>query len=126
MATVSTPVAAYVASIMLGTGVNQSSSTTATIANALAWEIRVPVQCQMSAVSADPVIQIYASQDVGATFDTTPLTAFSIARLSGGGLGQASIRLSGGVYALQLTSSGPNSQTFKILTQEVISAINNV
>ena len=126
MATVSTPVMAWVASIMTGTGANQSSNVTATIQITAGWEFQLPVQCQFSAVSADPVILIYPSMDGGTTYDTTAMTSFSIARISGGGLGQASIRLSTGQYAIQMQTSGPNSQTFKILTAAVVTAISNV
>lgn len=122
MTTVSTPVAAWVASIMTGTGVNQSSSITATINITAGWEAVVQVQCQFSNVSADPVINVFPSLDGGAAYDTTAMTSFSIARIASG-TGRASIRLPTGQYALQLLNSGPNSATFAILTQMVITAI---
>lgn len=81
--------------------------------------------CQFSNVSADPVISIYPSNDGGANYDTTAMTSFSIARISTG-KGQASIRLNTGSYAIQLLNSGPNSATFFIYTQMVLTAIQNV
>ena len=126
MATVvSTPVLNWVASIMAGTAVNQSSSLTATVSLTGGWEIQIPVAVQFSNVSADPVISIYPSMDGGATYDTTAMTAFAVGRISTG-KGQASIRLSSGQYAIQLLNSGPNTATFMVLTQVVITAINNV
>lgn len=124
MATVSTPVAAWTASIMAGTAVNQSSSLTATINITAHWEIQVPVAVQFSNVSADPVVIVYPSMDGGANYDTTPMTSFAIGRVSSG-KGQASIRLATGQYALQLLNSGPNTATFQVLTPMVLSAILN-
>lgn len=126
MATVvSTPVANWVASLMAGTAVNQSSSLTATVSLTGGWEIQIPVAVQFSNVSADPIINIYPSMDGGATYDTTAMASFSIARVATG-KGQASIRLSTGQYALQLLNSGPNTATFMVLTQLLITAIANV
>ena len=124
MANNSIPVGAWVASIMTGSGANQSSNLTATINITAGWEAQIPVQVQNSAVSADAICEIYPSMDGGTTYDTTPMTAFAIQRVSGGGTGQASIRLSTGQYALKFITSGPNSQTVKVLTQFYITAIN--
>ena len=125
MATVSTPVVAWVASVMAGTATNQSTSLTATVHITGGWEIQIPVAVQFSNVSADPVVSIYPSMDGGATFDTTAMTSFSVGRVATA-KGQASIRLSTGQYAIQLLNSGPNTATFMVLTQLVISSINNV
>jgi len=125
MATVSNPVIAWIASIMTGTGVNQSSSITATVNITSGWELQLPIQCQFSNVSADPVISIFPSMDGGVTYDNTAMTSFSIGRIASA-TGQASIRLSTGQYALQLLNAGPNSSTFRVLTAAVITAINNV
>ena len=125
MPTVSTPVVAWVASIMAGTAVNQSSSLTATVNITAGWEVQIPVAVQFSNVSADPVISIYPSMDGGATYDTTALASFAIGRISSGN-GRSSIRLPTGQYALQLLNSGPNTATFQVLTQAIITAINNV
>ena len=109
MATVvSTPVSTWVASIMAGTAVNQSSSLTATVSITAGWEIQIPVAVQFSNVSADPVVSIYPSMDGGTNYDTTAMTSFSVGRISTG-KGQASIRLSTGQYAIQLLNSGPRS-----------------
>ena len=128
MATVvSTPVLAWVASILgASTGVNQSSSLTVTAANTQGWEIMVQVKVQVSAVSNDPVINIYPSNDGGTSYDTSAMTSFALPRVSGGGITSGSIRLPTGQYAIQLLASGPHSQSFQVLTQQVITAVNNV
>ena len=126
MATNSTPVTVYLASIMTGTGIVQSSSVTATIVNTGAWEIQVPIAIQFSNVSGDPIINIYRSTDAGNSFETTPTTSFSIARVTAGArIGRVSVSLTTGLYALQLLNSGPNSAVFNILTANQITAINN-
>lgn len=124
MPTVSTPVSTWVSSIMAGTAVNQSSSLTVTVNITAGWEVQLPVRVQFSNVSADPVISIYPSMDGGANYDVTAMTSFSVGRVSTGA-GQASIRLSTGQYAVQLLNSGPNTATFMVVTQLVITAINN-
>lgn len=126
MATNSVPVATWVATLLTlaNGGVTNSGSLTVTVNVTAGWEIQIPIQCRFSLVSADPVIYIYPSMDGGATYDTTPMTAFAIARIASA-TAQASIRLSTGQYALQLVASGSNSQSFAVLTQMVITAINN-
>ena len=125
MATISTPLIAYQSTILTSTGTNQSSSTTITV-NVVGWEIQIPIRVQQSNVSADQTINVYASMDGGATYDTTPYKSFSIARVaSSPRIGQTSIRLTAGQYAIQLISSGPQSQTFQVNTQAVITAIQN-
>lgn len=123
--TVSRPILAWVAALLSGTPLSQSASITATINNTANWEIVVPVQCQFSNVSADPVINIYSSNDGGVTFDSVPMAAFAITRVAAG-LGGASIRLPQGIYALRIINSGPNTATFFINTQQVVTAVNNV
>ncbi len=126
MATVvTTPVAAWVASIMTATGVVQSASLTATCQVTAGFELQLPVRVQFSNVSADPVINVYATMDGGANYDTTPLTSFSISRIASA-TGQASIRLSTGQYAIQVLNSGPNSALVSILTSLVITSVQNV
>ena len=127
MATVSNPQLAWIASLIgAATGVNQSSSLTTTVNITSGWEIQVPVKIQYSAVSADAVINAYPSNDGGATYDSNPAFSISIARVSGGGVAQTSIRIPVGQYALQLLNSGPNSATFQVLTAMVITSIVNV
>ena len=127
MATVSTPVSAWVASILTlaNGGVNQSASITATVNITAGWEIQLPVQCRFSNVSADPIISIFPSMDGGTTYDTTAMTSFSVARIASA-TGQASIRLSTGQYAVQMLNSGPNSASMAILTQLIVTSIQNV
>ena len=123
--TVSTPVVAWVASIMASTGVNQSSSLTVTVNITSAWEVLVPFRVQFSNVSADPVVNIYPSNDGGTTYDTTAMSSFSIGRIASG-TGQATIKLSTGQYVIQILNSGPNSASITVGTQVVMTAINNV
>jgi hypothetical protein len=126
-ATVSNPVLAWTASLIAAaTGANQSSSLTTTVNITNGWEIQIPVKVQFSNVSADAVINAYPSNDGGTAFDSNPAFSISVARVSGGGLKQTSIRLPVGQYALQLLNSGPSSSTFQVLTTMVVTAIANV
>lgn len=121
----STPVITWVAALLTGGAVAQSSSLTITVNLTSGWEIQVPVKCQFTTVSADPVISVYASSDGGATFDTVAFSAFSIARVTSAA-SQASVRLPVGQYCLQLLNSGPNTATFFVQTQQVLTAIQNL
>lgn len=127
MSTVSTPVLAYVATILAlaSGGVNQSSTVIATVNFNTAWEGQVPVQIRYSNVSADAVIYVYPSNDGGVTYDTDPMTSFSIPRAQGTSR-QVSIRLPSGQYQLALVNSGPNSASFAVLTQQILTAVINV
>ena len=127
MPTVSTPVSAWVASILTSTGTNQSSSIYVTVNITAGWEVQLPVRVQQSNVSADQTVNIYALMDgtAGGNYDQTAFTSFSVARVSAGGTGQGSIRLSTGQYLVQMIASGPQSQSFAVLTQLVITSINN-
>jgi len=126
LATTSTPVLAWTASLIgSSTGANQSASLTTTVNITQGWEIQIPVKVQFSNVSADAVINAYPSNDGGNAFDGNPAFSISVARVSGGGATQTSIRLPVGQYALQLLNSGPSSATFQVLTQMVITAIVN-
>lgn len=124
MATNSKPVLTWIATIMAGTAVAQSSSLTATIHITNQWEIQVPVAVRFSNVSADPVIFIYPSSDGGATYDSTAMASFAVGRVSVG-TGSSSIRIPAGQYAFQLLNSGPNTATFMILTAQILDSINN-
>lgn len=127
MATVSTPVLAWTASLVAAaTGANQSTSLTTTVNITNNWEVQVPIKIQFSNVSADAVINAYPSNDGGAAFDSNPAFSISVARATGGGLRQTSIRLPVGQYALQLLNSGPSSATFQVLTAMVVTSIQNV
>src|SRR3954454_5813390 len=110
MATVSTPTLAWTASLIAGsTGATQSASLTTTVNITNGWEVQVPVKIQFSNVSADAVINAYPTNDGGAAYDSNPAFSISVARATGGGLRQTSIRLPVGQYALQLLNSGPSS-----------------
>jgi len=121
----SIPVVAYIASIMPGTAVAQSSSLTATIDLCTAYEALVPFGCVFSNVSADPIISFYRSSDQGGTFETQPMFSVSIARIPTG-RGQVNVGLGRGLYAVQLMNSGPNTATFQIGMQEIVTAFASV
>lgn len=124
---VSNPILAWNASLIgAASGANQSTSITTTVNITNNWEIQIPVKVQFSNVSADAVINAYPSNDGGAAFDSNPAFSISIARVTGGGLRQTSIRLPVGQYALQLQNAGPSSASFQVLTAMVVTAISNV
>ena len=126
MATVvSTPVLAYAASIVTGQGVKYSTSFTSTLNLTGAWEIQVPVWAKFSAVSVDCAVNFYPSNDGGVTFDTTPMFSVSIPRVQAGN-SVASIRIPTGMYAVQIANNAHQSASFQILTQQILTAINNV
>lgn len=127
MATVSNPVSAWVASILTATGLAQSTSLYVTVNLTSGWEVQVPVRIVNSTVSADHVVNIYALMDgtAAGNYDQTPFTSFSVARLASA-TSQASIRLSTGQYLMQVLVAGPSSQVVSVLTQLVITSINNV
>jgi hypothetical protein len=101
MATTSTPVIAWIASLMTNiTSTSVSGSLTATANITQGWEIQIPVKVGwISGISADAVINAYPSNDGGATYDSNPAFSISIARPGGGGIRQTSIRLPVGQYA---------------------------
>lgn len=124
--TVSTPVSAWVASLMAGNSVSANGSITATIQCTGGWEIQIPIRMAFSRVSSDPVVNVFATMDGGVNYDNVPMASFAITRVANG-VAQASLRLPTGQYALQiqvLTSS--DNATVAILTQLLITAINNV
>ena len=122
---VSTPVLVWVAALNTGTGVAQSSSITATVHLTQGWETQIPVRALFTTVSADPVVNVYASSDGGATYDTVAFAAFSVSRVTNAS-SKASIRLPVGQYVIQILNSGPNTASFFIDTQQVLTAIVNV
>lgn len=121
----SIPIKAYVASIMGGTAVNQSSPITATIDLRDCYDAIVPLECQFSNVSADPVISFYRSTDGGTSFETQAMFSTAIGRIATG-RGRLCVQLSRGFYAVQLLNSGPNTATFFVGTQEVLTAFETV
>lgn len=125
MATVSTPVITWVASLLESfTGATQSTSLTVTVNITQGWEIQIPIAIRYSNVSADAVVNAYPSNDGGATYDSAPAFSLAIPR-QGSVTRQASMRLPVGQYALQLLAPGPSSQAFQVLTAMVVTAINN-
>lgn len=127
MATNSIPILTWVATILAATGVNQSSSLTVTVNITAGWEVQIPFKIQYSNVSADAVINIFPSSDGGANYDTAPMFSFSLPStgLNANRLVQGSIRIPTGQYVIQLLNSGPNSASFQVLTQQIMTAINN-
>lgn len=124
---IATPILAWVSTIMASSGVSQSSNLTATVHLTQGWEIQLNFRVQFSNVSNDPIVSVYPSSDGGATFDTQPMTQFAIPNVTAAPrIAQFSVRLPTGQYAIQMTSSGPNSQSWQIVTAQVITAINNV
>lgn len=116
---------AYVATILAGTGANQSTDLTATINVTAEFKARVPFQVEFANVSADPIVKVFRSTDGGNNFDTDALTSFAIGRVAGG-TGRRSFTFNQGMYAVQMTTSGPQTQTFQILTQEILTAYHSV
>ena len=121
MAGAKAPVKVYSASILAGAATG-NSALTATIVATDAWEVAVPFAFRFGAnVSLDPTISLYPSYDGGANFDVIPLVSFSLARLASA-LVRGSVRVPGGIYAVQMRNSGP-SGTFCVFTQEEVTAV---
>ena len=127
MATTSTPVSTWVASILTATGLVQSTSIYITVNNTGGWELQVPIRVQNSTVSNDHVVSIYALMDgtAAGNYDTTAFATVNIARIAAQSV-QASVRLATGQYLIRVLIAGPSSQSVSILTQELIGSITNV
>lgn len=122
---VTNPVLTYVATINAGTNVTQSSTITATVNLTAGFEMLIPFEVQFSNVSADPIISFYRTTDGGVTFETSPMFAIAIPRVTTG-RGRTDISLKTGMYAVTLLNSGPNTATFFIGTQQIITAYDTV
>lgn len=125
---VSTPALAWVATINAGIGIGQSANFTFTVHITQAWQIVVPIKVFFPTnVSAGPQFLVYRSSDGGTTFDTIPLQPLSIARQSGTSA-TGSIKLETGNYCVQVLSGGGSAATWtiQVLTQQILTAINNV
>jgi hypothetical protein len=107
---------------MAATRLGPGQSATATVFITAGWEMQLPVWVRFSRVSGDPQIFVYPSSDGGATFDSVPMTSFSITRVATG-TAQASARIPTGIYAIQVQMSGGETATFQILTAMIITAI---
>lgn len=125
---VSTPVMVWQSSLFTATGMNQSiNSNTVALNLTGAWEATIQVQAQMSNVSNDPVVHVYATQDGGATYDLQPMMSIAIPmQTAGSRLGRVSAKVPQGQYILQIVSSGPQSQTITIPTYTLITSVINV
>lgn len=121
--TVANPVQAFAATLLAATPIAGSSSTTVTVNMTAGWEIYFPVRTVQAAnVSAGPEIRCYRSMDGGATFANVPMPSFGIVRAASGD-NIISCRLDTGMYAIQLMSGGPNTTTFIVSTQMIITSI---
>ena len=120
---VSTVVKTWVASLNAGGFISHGQSKTCTFNMTAGWEGQIPLGVRYgSNVSLATLVQVYPSNDGGATFDTEPLAAFTIPTTASVNK-IASIRLTTGQYAIVQTSSSP-STTFYCLTQELITSYN--
>lgn len=129
MTVVSQPIKVQVATLNAGGfishGVGAGRGLTVTVNITAGWEVQVPLGVRYgSNVSLATPVYVYPTNDGGATFDTEPLVAFSIPTTASVNK-IASVRLTTGMYVIQMVSSSP-STTFYVLTQEVITAVNNV
>lgn len=125
MTTVSNPVKAYVATLNAGGFVSHGQSLTVTVNITQQWETQAQFGVRYgSNVSLATVVNIYPTNDGGATFDTVPLQSFAIPTTASVNR-VSSIRLTTGMYAIQMLSSSP-STTFFVLTQEQITSVINV
>jgi hypothetical protein len=121
MAGAKAPTKTYQASIVAGQATG-NSAITATIVATDAWEMNVPFAFRYGAnVSLDATISVYPSYDGGANFDTVPWVSFNLARVANT-LVRGSVRLPGGIYAVQMRNSGP-SGTFCLFTAEEATAV---
>jgi len=120
---VATAIKAWVATLNAGGFISHGQSLTVTVAITAGWEVQIPVGVRYgSGVSLASAVFAYPSNDGGANFDTEPIAAMSVpATASVNKVG--SLRLTTGIYAIQVQSSSP-STTFFVLTQEVITAFN--
>ena len=124
MATVvATPVVAYAAAVLSGTGVAASTNLTVTINVTAGWEVQVPVRAVQAAnVSAGPEIYAFRSYDGGTNYENVASTGFSVLRTSSGD-STKTLYLPTGQWAIQLLSGGPNTATFAVNTLFVITAV---
>lgn len=119
-----TPIWAHVAQLLASTGLSSGNNITATVNLTGGFEIQVPIRIQFSNASGDPVVTVYRTTDGGTNFDTTGVTSFSVARvITGNRIGQASVTLTTGMYAIQVQNSAGNSCSVAILTQAVVTAL---
>lgn len=128
MATVSTPVHAYVASPVPTTAMGQSSNLTVALSVA-GFEAWVPIQGHQpntANISAGLEIYAYRSTDGGSTYETVASVSTSIAR-NPNATDQKSIRLESGYWLLRIISGGNVAATFScaVNTFDVLTAIVN-
>jgi len=116
------PVLAYVATILAGSSVAQSSFATVTLNFPNAWEIRVPFRVQQSQVSNDPMVFFYRSYDGGSNFESQPTITMAIPNTASG-FTVKGISVPGGIYAVKIGTSGPSTQTYAVQTIEVVTAV---
>lgn len=123
---VSVPLITWISSLMgTATATSQSGSLTATVNLTAGWEIQIPIMISWkSGVSADAIVNVYASNDGGANYDSNPIISMPLAR-AGGGSARGTLKLPTGQYALQILNSGPSTGSAAILTAQVLTGILN-
>jgi hypothetical protein len=116
------PVLAYTATLLAGSAIAAGNSLTVTVNITQGWEVQVPVNIRYATASLDTGVFAYPSSDGGASFDNQPIVAFAIPAVHIVN-SRGSVRLSTGMYAIEIRSSSL-SITIQVLTQQVVTAIN--
>jgi hypothetical protein len=119
-----TAILAWLATLDPGGFVSIGQSRTATVYLTQGIEMMIQAVCIFgSNVSLASTVAIYASNDGGANFDTEPTVAFGLPQLASG-TKKESVRLTTGIYAIQMQSSSP-STTMWMPTYQVLTAYFN-
>jgi hypothetical protein len=116
MASKSVPITTYVASPLLTTGVQ--SAVVSQIYNLQSvFEGQIPIQIIYGASAvANPIVNVFRSMDNGNNYDTQAMTSFNMPVVQSG-LGQYSIALPTGQYALQVVMSTTGTIIFATYAQ---------
>ncbi len=130
-AVVSTPVMAYVASIEAGRALPQTGTLTFAVNIPTAWQIVLPIKTvspNTANNSSGPLIFVFRSADGGTTYDNIPLQSFGFARPTAALTQNLSIKLEAGNYLVCVVMGGGVASTWsvQVLTQQVLTAINNL
>jgi hypothetical protein len=128
VATVSTPVHAFLAAPMAGTAMGQSANLSLRLSVA-GFEAVVPivgVQPNTANISAGWEVYAYRSTDEGATYETVASAGMSIAR-NPNTSDRTTLRLDTGHWVIRVVSGGNVAATFSfsVGTVDVLTAIAN-
>ena len=116
------PVKAFIAAPNAGSAVAAGGSLTVTVNITQGWEVQVPCFARYAAnVSLATAVYVFPTSNGGATFDTEPLVSFSISSATASVHKQGTVRLTTGMYAIQIQTSSP-SVSIGCLTCEVVTA----